>query len=137
MPDTSKFSTDDQNRLQVVAAVIRRNGRVLMASRPPEKPPAGWEFPGGKAEKGESLPDALVRELYEELSVKVTPGEILYKTETDRIVLWFIEASMAPDAVPLPREGQEIYWPEITPEPPPEILPNDKKFWIFLNNCTI
>lgn len=129
----SRFSTDQHNRIQVVAAVIRRNGRVLMASRPPEKPPAGWEFPGGKAETGESLPDALKRELREELDVDVVPGRILFKIVTDRIVLWFIEAALAQDAVPRPREGQQIHWVEITPGPPEEILPNDREFWDFLN----
>ena len=125
-------------KIHVSAGVLCRNGKILLCSRTGKKEAEEfWEFPGGKCEKGERVSECLKRELYEELSVKVTPGEILYKTETDRIVLWFIEASMAPDAVPLPREGQEIYWPEITPEPPPEILPNDKKFWIFLNNCTI
>lgn len=137
MADFSRFSTDQQNRIQVVAAVIRRNGQVLMTSRPPDKPPAGMEFPGGKAEKEESLADALIRELHEELAVNVTPGRILYKTVTDRIVLWFIEADMPPDAVPIPREGQSVRWVDITPVPPEDILPNDRKFWDFLNSNAI
>ena len=137
MQNSSQFNTDSQNRIQVVAAVIRRNGRVLMTSRPPERPPAGLEFPGGKAEKGESLADALARELQEELALSITPGKILYKTATDRIVLWFIEAELAPDACPVPQEGQSINWVEMTPVPPAEILPNDRKFWDFLTGGTI
>ena len=54
--------------IHVVAAVIIKNKMVLMASRPQDKPPAGWEFPGGKIEPGESLSKAVIRELKEELA---------------------------------------------------------------------
>lgn len=57
-------------RVRVVAAVIRRAGRVLVARRPDGKRHAGlWEFPGGKVADGESARDALARELREELGV--------------------------------------------------------------------
>ena len=49
--------------IDVVAAVIRRGNKILLASRPADKPPAGWEFPGGKVEAGETVGDATVREL--------------------------------------------------------------------------
>ena len=58
-------------RIHVAAAVIRRAGKVLLASRPAGKPPAGWEFPGGKIEPGETPAGALRRELEEELGVRV------------------------------------------------------------------
>ena len=46
------------------------NGRVLIARRPPGKVLAGaWEFPGGKAQAGETRPQALARELKEELGI--------------------------------------------------------------------
>ncbi len=55
----------------VVAAVIERDGRVLIAQRRNEGPHAlKWEFPGGKVEPGESPPDALIRELTEELAIR-------------------------------------------------------------------
>jgi len=54
------------------AGVLRRDGRVLIAQRPPNKLLGGlWEFPGGKAEPGESIDAALRRELREELGVEV------------------------------------------------------------------
>lgn len=61
----------------VVAAVTRReDGRILVAQRPREAMLGGlWEFPGGKCEVGESLPDALRRELQEELAIEVDVGE--------------------------------------------------------------
>lgn len=63
---------------QVVAAAVFRGGRLLLAqrNRPPEL--AGqWELPGGKVEPGESVEEALRRELREELGVDVRGGERL------------------------------------------------------------
>lgn len=60
----------------VVAGAVVRDGRVLLAqrNRPPEL--AGrWELPGGKVEPGESVEDALLRELREELGIEVRGGE--------------------------------------------------------------
>jgi A/G-specific adenine glycosylase len=62
-------------RRQVTAAVIRREGRVLIARRPEGKLLGGlWEFPGGKREEGETLKACLRRELREELGVAVWVG---------------------------------------------------------------
>jgi 8-oxo-dGTP diphosphatase len=56
----------------VAAALYDRDGRVLIAERPPGKHMAGhWEFPGGKVNPGESEAAALARELREELGVEV------------------------------------------------------------------
>lgn len=57
----------------VVAVAFDKDGRFLMTSRPEGKVYAGyWEFPGGKVEAGESLEEALIREMKEELGVQVT-----------------------------------------------------------------
>src|SRR5688572_19899809 len=58
-----------RKRIEVVAAVIERaDGCFLLAQRPAGKVYAGyWEFPGGKVEPGETAPNALQRELHEEL----------------------------------------------------------------------
>ena len=68
--------------ITVVAAVIRREGKVLLTSRPVSKPPLGWEFPGGKVEPGENFNAALRRELLEELGVDSVPADRLYKVVT-------------------------------------------------------
>ena len=55
-----------------VGVLVRDDGQVLLARRPPSKVYAGyWEFPGGKVEPGESVYQALVRELDEELGIHV------------------------------------------------------------------
>ena len=55
-----------------VVAVIREGGRVLIQRRPEKGLLAGlWEFPGGKVEPGETLKDALKREIREELGLEI------------------------------------------------------------------
>ena len=68
----------DSEPLPVVAAIIRRGNRILLARRPLDKAQGGlWEFPGGKVGEGESPADALVREIQEELDCTITVGPLL------------------------------------------------------------
>jgi len=63
---------------QVVAAVIERDGKVLIARRRREIGYGGlWEFPGGKLESGESPETGLRRELAEEFGVRARIGRLL------------------------------------------------------------
>ncbi|GJD88777.1 (deoxy)nucleoside triphosphate pyrophosphohydrolase [Methylobacterium hispanicum] len=58
--------------LVVAVALVDRDGRVLVSQRPPGKQLAGlWEFPGGKVEPGERPEATLIRELAEEIGVRV------------------------------------------------------------------
>lgn len=120
---------DKDKIIEVVAAVIRRGDRVLLASRPADKPPTGWEFPGGKIEVGETPAAALIREIDEELGVRVTPGPELETLQNGRIKLHFIAAGMPEDAVPTPREHQQCFWAPLTDVPPEQLLPADHEFW--------
>ena len=62
--------------LEVVAALVERDGCFLACRRAPEKARGGmWEFPGGKVEPGETRAQALTRELAEELGVRAEAGE--------------------------------------------------------------
>lgn len=64
--------------LQVTAAVIEKDGRFLLAKRPPEGLLGGmWEFPGGKQENNETLPETLEREIKEELDATIKVGKHL------------------------------------------------------------
>ena len=57
--------------LQVVAAIIERDGKILVGQRTPaQSHPLQWEFPGGKVESGETPAQALARELEEELAIR-------------------------------------------------------------------
>ncbi len=63
--------------LVAAAALVRSDGRLLLAQRPKGKAMAGlWEFPGGKVEAGESPQGALARELKEELGVVVAEADM-------------------------------------------------------------
>jgi mutator protein MutT len=60
--------------IDVAAALVFRDGRLLVTRRPPGKHLAGlWEFPGGKLAPGESWEHALARELMEEVGLPVRP----------------------------------------------------------------
>lgn len=62
--------------LDVVAAIIEKNGKILLAQRPDHADQAGmWEFAGGKVEAGETQPEALIRELREELGIEAQPTQ--------------------------------------------------------------
>lgn len=68
--------------LEVVAAIMVRDGRALACRRAAHKPGAGtWEFPGGKVEPGERPEEALAREIREELGVDVTVGALVDRSE--------------------------------------------------------
>ena len=60
----------------IVAGIIWRGAKFLIQKRPPDGLLGGlWEFPGGKVEKGESLSDALIREIEEETGLAVKAGK--------------------------------------------------------------
>ena len=62
--------------LDVVAAILERDGKILLTQRPAHADQPGmWEFAGGKLEPGESQPQALRRELHEELGIEAIVGQ--------------------------------------------------------------
>lgn len=69
--------------INVVAAVIFKDGKVFATQRGYGEFKDGWEFPGGKVEEGESPEDALRREIREELEVEVNVGELIDTVEYD------------------------------------------------------
>lgn len=70
-PETGAAIATERALVPVAVGVMMRlDGSFLLASRPEGKPYAGyWEFPGGKLESGETVLQALARELHEELDV--------------------------------------------------------------------
>lgn len=66
---------------EVVAALIERDGKILICRRPAHKARALlWEFAGGKTEAGETREQALIRECREELAVTVAPESVFAET---------------------------------------------------------
>ncbi|KLW07382.1 pyrimidine (deoxy)nucleoside triphosphate diphosphatase [Enterobacter hormaechei] len=62
--------------LDVVAAILENEGKILLAQRPEHADQPGmWEFAGGKVEAGETQPEALIRELREELGIEAVPAQ--------------------------------------------------------------
>jgi len=84
----------------VAAAVLVERGRVLLTQRKAGTHLAGaWEFPGGKVEAGEDPRDALRRELWEELGIRASVGEVVdvtfhrYDDADKAVLLLFFDAS--------------------------------------------
>lgn len=119
-----------RRRVRVVAALIRRDGRVLVSQRLAGKHLAGlWEFPGGKPEPGESDIDALRRELDEELGLqacqvgeRVAVVEHAYPEFDLELGLWAVHT----DEVPQVREVAALDWVDVAtlarlPMPPADV----------------
>ena len=105
---------------EVAVAVLTdpETGKVLLGSRPEGKPYAGWwELPGGKLEPGESVHEALVRELKEELALTVTdsvPWFVMEKSYPHAYVRLHFRRTASFLGTPVNLENQEFRW--VAPE---------------------
>lgn len=100
-----------------VGVLIRPDGAFLVTSRPAGKVYAGhWEFPGGKVEPGETVEQALARELHEELGITIAGAErwqvqmfdyphALVRLHFCKVLAWSGEFEM--------REGQAMAWQQL------------------------
>lgn len=70
-------------RIEVVAAIIKKDNEIFATQRGYGDFKGGWEFPGGKIEAGENAEQALIREIKEELAVEIEVGELLHTVEFD------------------------------------------------------
>jgi 8-oxo-dGTP diphosphatase len=109
--------------LVAVGVLFQPDGRFLLTTRPPGKAYAGyWEFPGGKLESGETVVQALTRELHEELGITIQDA-MPWKTERIdyphalvelhfcKVFQWVGELQM--------KEGQQFSWQRL----PVEVVP--------------
>ena len=120
--------------IRVAAAVVWRDGRVLLTRRSPGGPfGLKWEFPGGKLEPGETAEQALVRELREELGVgSVTQGTLAVETHEYAhglvVELHFVSCELdSLDFTPSP-EVHEVRWSRPSEVDPAEVLEADCGF---------
>jgi len=109
-----------------VGVLIAPDGQFLLTTRPPGKAYAGyWEFPGGKVEAGETIHEALRRELQEELGITIGDSQAwqtevfdyphaLVKLHFRKVFAWEGELQM--------REGQQMAWQHLPVQVQP-VLP--------------
>ncbi len=100
-----------------VGVLLHPDGSFLLASRPQGKPCAGyWEFPGGKVEAGESVEQALRRELREELAIEVDAVQAWNSCRIDYphalVDLQFCKVH-GWRGQPRPCEGQQLAWQQL------------------------
>lgn len=77
------ITMNERKHIEVVAAIIVRDGRIFATQRGYGEWKDWWEFPGGKIEPGESPEDALKREIREELATEIEVDELLTTVEYD------------------------------------------------------
>ncbi|WP_287917226.1 NUDIX domain-containing protein [Comamonas sp.] len=118
MTVTAETTAERKHTEVAVGVLIRQSdGALLITSRPEGKPRAGWwEFPGGKLEAGETVEQALRRELQEEIGItienciawKVTEhaySHALVRLHWCKVTQWSGEFEM--------REGQQMVWQQL------------------------
>ncbi len=107
--------TKPRKRVHVAVGVIRNHdGRILVARRSAGQHLGGlWEFPGGKVEAGESVEQALARELHEELGIEVLAHSALcciqhdYSDKSVLLDVWIVNAF---SGTAQGKEGQPLRW---------------------------
>jgi len=72
-----------RRRVPCVGAVVEDQGRLLLVRRSTEPGLGRWSVPGGRVEPGESVTEALVREVLEETGLMVEPGGLVGAVERD------------------------------------------------------
>jgi len=124
-------------KLRVVATVVERAGRYLVGERPAHKRHGGlWEFPGGKLEPGETVPDAAKRELAEELGVALlSVGDRLFAIDDpgSNFVIEFYPAAISGE--PVCHEHAAVRWATVGELLTMPLAPSDSRFVLHLNGA--
>ena len=126
----SREHSHGNDDVTVVAAVVERDGRLLLCRRPAHKRHGGlWEFPGGKVLPDETLGEALQRELAEELQLELESiGEQVgrHRDPGSPFVIYFVEVSAAGEPISL--EHEQIEWVAPRELDRVDLAPSDRSF---------
>ena len=108
----------ERKNIKVVAAIIRKDDKVFATQRGYGEYKDWWEFPGGKIESGETAPDALAREIREELDAVITVDRYLTTVDYD---------------YPKFHLSMDCFWCHLTEEHL-TLLEHEAAKWLPLNN---
>ena len=123
-----------RRRLRVAAAVVMREGQVLLTRRPLGGPLGLlWEFPGGKLEAGETAQHAVVREVREELAVNAEAGEVMAIERFDyphglEVEIHFVRCTLDSEAFRPSAAVHEVRWVVPAEVDPAGVLEADRSF---------
>jgi NAD+ diphosphatase len=107
------METEPAPRRGVIAVIVRDERFLVIRRSQHVVAPRAFCFPGGAIEGSESEPQALVRELREELGVEVTPRERLWASVTPwrvELAWWSTELDLAQSVLPNPAEVESAHW---------------------------
>ena len=121
----------EKKAVQVVAALIWREGRFMICQRPKHKARSLlWEFVGGKTEPGETREHALVRECREELDIEISVGELFMELDHDYPDL-YVHLSLYNACIkkgePRLLEHNDLMWIKPSEIPDYQFCPADKE----------
>ncbi len=117
----------EKKRLQVTAALIFSEGRVLVTSR---RSGTQWEFPGGKLEPGETLEECVVREIQEELRLEISvirPFLSVDYEDNESFLTLHTFICRIKSGWPSCPQGESYAWARLEDLPQYNLLPADKR----------
>lgn len=122
--------------VNVVAAVLQKEGKYFIARRPLDRQLGGlWEFPGGKIEPGETHEEALIREMLEEFDADVKVCRFIQTiqkvTDERKIILHFYHSDLISSRFEM-KEHIGMFWGTVDELKTKELAPGDLEILDYL-----